>query len=149
MSNLNIGVAACSYFEGHFLFAFRYFELAVMFGSRNKTIAKHKKMKKITSKVMYLGVVFIVLNYLVWFMNHGVYRRVTDEGYNETIEQWTYYILPTTFLLVDCIILFAALVWICHRLRLNQNARSNDKWMAVHFSILVVTLVSYIATLIS
>jgi hypothetical protein len=47
------------------LFAYRYFEVAEMFGREDKTIEKHNKVRKITQKISYLGVAIIVLNYLI------------------------------------------------------------------------------------
>ena len=52
------------YFNGHFLLAFRYFEVAEMFGREDKSEAKHKKNRGITQKISYFGVAVITINYI-------------------------------------------------------------------------------------
>ena len=65
------------FFVGHWLFAFRYFEVAEMFGRDDKTIEKHESRRRITSKISYFGVSIIVLDYLIYLANYGIYRHAT------------------------------------------------------------------------
>ena len=104
------------YNNGHFLFAYRYFEVAEMFGREDKTLAKHEKNRAITRKISYVIVAVITLNYLIEMANYVIYRRITGE-YNDSLDNWTYNIIPGVFLLGFCLLLLVALVWICHSLR--------------------------------
>ena len=45
------------------MFAFRYFEVAEMFGRADKSNERHTKIRKITSKICYLGIAIIILTY--------------------------------------------------------------------------------------
>jgi hypothetical protein len=65
--------------NGHFLFAFRYFEVAEMFGREDQTLAKHEKNRGITQKISYMGVSIITINYLIFIANIGIYYRITGE----------------------------------------------------------------------
>jgi hypothetical protein len=67
------------YFNGHFLFAYRYFEVAEMFGREDQSQAKHDINRGVTRKISYVCVAIISLNYLIEFANHGIYRRITGE----------------------------------------------------------------------
>ena len=67
------------YYNGQFLFAYRYFEVAEMFGREDQTQAKHEKNRGITRKISYVGVAVISINYLIFFANKGIYRRITGE----------------------------------------------------------------------
>jgi hypothetical protein len=117
--------------------------VAEMFGREDKSLAKHEINRGITRKISYVGVAIITLNYLTWFANHGIYYRINGY-YNPTLDNWTDNIIPGVFLLVDCILLFVALVWICHSLRQDPQVMGNEKWMAVHSVLLVLMLGSYI-----
>jgi hypothetical protein len=77
------------YYNGHFLFAFRYFEVAEMFGREDKSLAKHEKNRKITQKISYVGVAIITINYLIEITNYVIYRRITG-NYSANIEFWTW-----------------------------------------------------------
>jgi hypothetical protein len=48
--------------------------------------------------------------------------------------------MPGVFLLVDCILLFVALVWICHSLKHDPEVMGNERWMAAHSVLLVLVL---------
>jgi hypothetical protein len=50
------------YYTGHFLFAYRYFEVAEMFGREDQSLAKHEKNRGITQKISYFGVALIAVN---------------------------------------------------------------------------------------
>jgi hypothetical protein len=67
------------YYNGHFLFAYRYFEVAEMFGREDKTQAKHEINRGVTRKISYVCVAIISLNYLINLANAGIYRRITSE----------------------------------------------------------------------
>jgi hypothetical protein len=67
------------YYNGHFLFAYRYFEVAEMFGREDKTQAKHEINRGVTRKISYVCVAIISLNYLINLANVGIYRRITSE----------------------------------------------------------------------
>jgi hypothetical protein len=131
------------YYNGHFLFAYRYFEVAEMFGREDKSLAKHEKNRGITAKISYVCVAIISMNFLLNFGNYGIYRRVTGE-YNHTLDKWTYTYLPGMFLLMYCILLLVALVWICRSLKNDPEVMGNERWMAIHSILLILTLVAYI-----
>jgi hypothetical protein len=115
-NNLCSGLADICYFNGHFLFAYRYFEVAEMFGREDKTLAKHEKNRAITRKISYVIVAVITLNSLIEIANKCIYRRITGE-YSHSLYNWTYHIIPGVFLLGFCLLLLVALLWICHSLR--------------------------------
>jgi hypothetical protein len=48
------------------------------------------------------------------------------------------------FLLLDCVLLIVALVWICHSLKNDPEVMGNEKWMAAHAILLFLTLGSSI-----
>jgi hypothetical protein len=131
------------YYNGHFLFAYRYFEVAEMFGRDDKSQAKHEINRGVTRKISYVYVAIISLNYLINLGNYGIYRRITGE-YSANIEKWTYNIIPGVFLLAFCILLLVALLWVCHSLQQDKHLMGNEKWMGVHFALLTLVLVSYI-----
>jgi hypothetical protein len=145
-NNICSALTSACYYNGHFLFAFRYFEVTEMFGREDKSLAKHERNRGITRKISYVGVAIITINYLVNIVNYGIYRRVTNE-YNETLHKWISNIVPGVLLMIDCILLCVALVWICHSLRYDPQVMGNEKWMAVHSGILVLMLGSYIWTI--
>ena len=76
------------YYIGHFLFAYMYLEAAEMFARKDKSPAKHKKIKNITQKVSYVVVAVIVINYVISIGNIGIYKRVTGK-YNNNIQNWS------------------------------------------------------------
>ena len=84
LNNTADTLSAMFYYNGHFLFAYRYFEVAEMFGREDKSLAKHEKNRGVTRKISYVGVALITLNYLIQLANKCIYRRITDE-YNHTL----------------------------------------------------------------
>ena len=118
-NNLCYALQSAFYYNGHFLFAYRYFEVAEMFGREDKSQAKHEINRGVTRKISYVCVTIMFLNYLIEFANKGIYRRITGE-YNHTLYTWTRNIIPSVFLLAFCILLLASLVWICHSLRYDK-----------------------------
>jgi hypothetical protein len=107
------------YYNGHFLFAYRYFEVAEMFGRDDQTQAKHENNRGITRKISFVGVALISINFLIELSNYGIYHRITGE-YNQTLENWTYNIIPGVFLIVFCVLLFVSLAWICNSLKHDE-----------------------------
>jgi hypothetical protein len=87
-NNICICLSDMFYYNGHFLFAYRYFEVAEMFGREDKSQAKHENNRGITRKISYLCVAIISLNYLINIVNHGIYRRITGE-YSPNLYSWT------------------------------------------------------------
>jgi len=67
--NILYSMSYCCYHISHWLFAFRYFEVAEMFGRDDKSNEKHLRARKISSKFTYLGVSVIVLNYALSIFN--------------------------------------------------------------------------------
>ena len=55
----------CFYHIGHWLFAFRYFEVAEMFGREDKSMEKHISIRNVTRKISYAGIMVIIFNYLI------------------------------------------------------------------------------------
>jgi hypothetical protein len=102
------------YHQAHFLFAYRYFEVAEMFGRKDKSMKKHIKVRKVTSKISYVVIGLIAINYLVSIGNL-INLRINFK--NNKIDSWTYYYIPTFFLTADCVLLLIGLVWICHSLK--------------------------------
>jgi hypothetical protein len=131
------------YYIGHFLFAYRYFEVAEMFGRDDQSQAKHEKNRSITRRISYVIVALICINWFIECANYGIYRRVTGE-YNFTLDKWTYTIMPGVLLLSYCILQLVALVWICRSLKHDPKVMGNEKWMGAHSVLLVMILGSYI-----
>jgi hypothetical protein len=144
-NNTCLALTNMFYYNGHFLFAFRYFEVAEMFGREDQTLAKHEKNRGVTRKISYVCVSIISLNYLIELANIGFYQKLTGE-YNANIEKWTMNISPGVFLLSFCILLFVSLVWICNSLKQDKHLMGNEKWMAAHLVLLSMVLGSYIYT---
>jgi hypothetical protein len=67
-----IGIFKGFWHNGHFLFAFRYFEVAEMFGRKDKTMSKHEENRGITRKISYVGVAIITLNFLIYIFTFGI-----------------------------------------------------------------------------
>ena len=118
-NNLCYALSDACYYNGHFLFAYRYFEVAEMFGREDQSQAKHEINRGVTLKINYVCVAIISINYLILFANYGIYRRITGD-YNHTLYNWTSNIIPGVFLLAFCILLLASLVWIFHSLRYDK-----------------------------
>jgi predicted membrane channel-forming protein YqfA (hemolysin III family) len=114
-----------------------------MFGREDQTQAKHKINRGVTRKISYVCVAIISLNYLIYFANYGIYRRITGE-YSHTLHNWTDNIIPSVFLLAFCILLLVSLVWICNSLKHDEQLMGNEKWMAAHLVLLTMVLGSYI-----
>ena len=57
------------------MFAFRYFEVAEMFRREDKTLKKHVSVRKVTSKISYVAVGLMCINYLINIGN-SVSQRV-------------------------------------------------------------------------
>jgi hypothetical protein len=142
-NNLCSTLAVAFYYNGHFLFAYRYFEVAEMFGRDDQSQAKHEINRGVTRKISYVCVAIISLNSLIYFANKGIYRRITSE-YSHTLYNWTDNIMPGVFLLGFCVLLLISIVWICHSLKHDKHLKGNEKWMAVHFVLLTLVLGSYI-----
>jgi hypothetical protein len=142
-NNTSVTLSNMFWCNGHFLFAYRYFEVAEMFGREDKSQAKHEINRGVTRKISYVCVAIISINYLIEFANRCLYRRITGE-YSQTLHEWTLNIIPGVFLLGFCILLFVSLVWICNSLKHDKHLMGNEKWMAVHFVLLTIILGSYI-----
>lgn len=131
-----------AYHMGHWLFAFRYLEVAEMFGREDKSNEKHVQVRKVTSKVCYTGIAIIIVNYII---NLSIAIAYRINGYkNEPLSHWTFLYIPAGFLLTDCVLLTIGLVWICHSLKHEPHLLGNEKWMCVHTSLLIITLGSYL-----
>jgi hypothetical protein len=52
------------YQSGHWLFAYKYFSTALMFGRKKKSKEAHEKRIKFSEKIKYLGLALIAINYL-------------------------------------------------------------------------------------
>jgi hypothetical protein len=113
--------------------------VAEMFGREDQTQAKHEKNREVTRKISYVGVAVISINYLIFFANKGIYRRITGE-FSLTLLNWTFNIIPGFFLLGFCILLLVAILWVCYSLRHDKKLIGNDKWMAVHLVLLTLVL---------
>jgi hypothetical protein len=63
------------------MFAFRYFEVAEMFGRReeDKTQEMHEKRRKITSRISYVGIIIIAINYMTAIINRGILNKISGE----------------------------------------------------------------------
>jgi hypothetical protein len=72
MVNTTMVMGQCFLYLGHWLFAFRYFEVAEMFGRKDKTVEMHEKRRRYTTCFSYFGVVVIVLNYLLYYAFSGI-----------------------------------------------------------------------------
>jgi hypothetical protein len=132
-------MSCCLYHQAHFLFAFRYFEVAEMFGRKDKTMKKHIKIRKVTSKISYAVVGLIAINYLIYIADFAN-NRINHKLDTSKIYDWTYMNIPSFFLTADCALLVIGLVWICHSLKHDPKVMGNEKWMAVHTILLILTL---------
>jgi hypothetical protein len=144
LNKVSFALSCCFYYVGHWLFAFRYFEVAEMFGRKDKSLKKHEEVRKVTKKISYIGVGVIVLNYLLFIANHAIYYRINNGHDNVMLFEFTTKYIPNTFLIVYCTLLLIALVWICHSLRYDPHMMGNEKWMAAHSILLMFILVAYI-----
>ena len=68
----------CLYHQAHFLFAYRYFEVAEMFGRKDKTMQNHIKIRKVTSKISYVVIGLIAINYPLNIAN-WIYWRINGQ----------------------------------------------------------------------
>ena len=109
-----------------------------MFGRDDQTYATHIRIRKITKKISYACLALITTNYLV-SIAHEIYYRINGT-YSEKLDNWTILYIPNTFLLADCVLLLIGLVWICHSLRYDRQVMGNEKWMAIHTGLLILTL---------
>jgi hypothetical protein len=130
------------YHQAHFLFAFRYFEVAEMFGRKDKSMRNHIKIRKVTSKISYVVIGLIAINYLVSLAN-VISKRINGQ-LSLKIITWTYVYVPTLFLTADCVLLLIGLVWICNSLKHDPQVMGNEKWMCLHTILLSITLGAWI-----
>jgi hypothetical protein len=128
----------CLYHQAHFLFAYRYFEVAEMFGRKNKTMQNHIKVRKVTGKISYVVIGLIAINYLLSIANVINYR--INGQFSDKIDNWTYVFIPTMFLIADCVLLLIGLVWICKSLKHDPQVMGNEKWMCLHTILLIITI---------
>jgi hypothetical protein len=59
------------------------------------------------------------------------------------------YILPMSFLAIDCLLLFIALIWIYQSLKHDKHVMGNEKFMLLHAVLLLVVVGSGVYTSIS
>ena len=135
------------------MFAFRYLEIAEMITRKDKTIEKHYQVRKCSRKINYLGISLILINYLVYFGNTGILLRATggpDDGhYSQAIQTWTYFYMPSIFTGIFALILFVALLLIYSVLRRDKEVKGNEKWMCIHFFLVIILTGSLVYTSIS
>jgi hypothetical protein len=67
--NICYAVSYCLYHQAHFLFAYRYFEVAEMFGRKDKSMQMHIRRRKMTSKISYVILGIIAINFLIYIIN--------------------------------------------------------------------------------
>ena len=132
----------CLYHQAHFLFAYRYFEVAEMFGRKDKTMHNHIKVRKVTSKISYVVIGLIAINYLL-HIAMWIYWRINGQ-FSYKIYTWTYLYIPSLFLTADCVLLLIGLVWICRSLKHDPQVMGNEKWMCLHTILLSITLGAFI-----
>jgi len=142
-------MANCSFYTAHWLFAFRYFEVAEMFGRDDETQEKHDAIRKITSKISYVGCAIICINWITFVVGLAIevlgldYYNISA-AFNSPILHWTFYYIPCGFLFIDFVLLLIGLSWICYSLRHDPQVMGNEKWMAVHTGLLLILLSSNI-----
>jgi hypothetical protein len=144
--NLSAYLQGFCYFSAHWLFSFRYFEVAEMLGRANKSNEAHIKARKITSKIsvtmiFLIGVNYIIAGYNCYFWDETDYLQ-KNKHYSDTINTVTFYLMPTIFLLIDCVLLLIALIWICRSLKHSEEVMGNERWMALHTFLLTLTFIS-------
>lgn len=131
-------------------FAFRYLEVAEMLGREDKSDAKHREVRKKTSKICYAGAVLIVINYAV-YSGYGLWSISNDRPFEERVNSVTWMVtvqwIPLTFYLIYDITLFVALAWICRSLRKNPDVMANEKYMGLHSALLLLSTALNICTL--
>ena len=142
MSIICNDMSYCLYHQAHFLFAYRYFEVAEMFGRKDKTMHNHIKIRKVTGKISYVVIGLIAINYLIDIAN-WIYWRINGQ-FSQKIKHWTYVNIPSLFLTADCVLLLISLVWICKSLKHDPQVMGNEKWMCLHTILLIITLGAWI-----
>jgi hypothetical protein len=113
-----------------------------MFGRKDKTMEKHIRVRKVTSKISYVVLGIIAINYLISIAN-VVNSRINGKE-SIKIYRWNYEYIPTIFLTADCVLLVIGLVWICRSLKHDPQVMGNEKWMCIHTILLIITLGAWI-----
>jgi len=104
-------MAAFFYLGGHWLFAFRYFEVAEMLRRKDKSIEAHLKARRITFRITIGVIVFLVIAVTGNVLNSVFYayaRRLYSDIYTAWVGAW----IPLALLLIMCVLLLIALRWI-------------------------------------
>lgn len=119
-----------------------------MLAREDKSDAKHREVRKKTSKVAYGGAAVIFINYSVHIV-YAVYILANNydlKKLNRTFMQVTWKWIPLCFYLVEDACLVIGLLWICKSLQKNRELMGNEKYMALHAILLVAsTITSFFA----
>lgn len=75
---------------------------------------------------------------------NNYFNVYNEQYYVSRIDFVTFYILPNLYILIDCLLLFIALIWICRSLKHDKHVMGNEKYMVLHSSLLVLTLGSQV-----
>ena len=99
----------------------------------------HKKARRITGAISIFISLFITSIYSAQISEYylNTYNR---ERYNMNYVNFINYYLPDILLGIDCMLLLAGLVWICHSLRYDPHVMGNERFMAAHLTLLTITL---------
>ena len=119
---------------GHWLFAFRYFEVAEMLGRKDKSLEMHIKARAFTSKIRNCVIGFIVF-VLGGIMIYSLFNMVGE------LNEAQFYI-EMILLGIDVILMLFSLAWICHSLKDDKKVMGNEKYMAIHTILLLILLSS-------
>ena len=133
--------------SGHWLFAYKYFSTALMFGRKNKSKEAHEKRIKFSLKIKYLGLALITINYLVYtalLISYRVEGKFWKKLYKGCPLFKAFEYTSSLFFIVDCLVCFAGLGWICTNLKRDPLFKANTKWIAIHSFWLVLITVSFI-----
>jgi magnesium-transporting ATPase (P-type) len=139
-TNICGNLSSMFFYQGHFVFAYRYLESAEMLSNKQQTKAKYKKKTAISQKISYTVAALIAINFLTIIAHYLSYRFTGN--LNETLQKWTYTIIPLIFMVGICVILLVALTWICKMFWHDDKLVSSEKWMALHSLLLVIVLIA-------
>jgi len=135
---------AC-YFIAHWLFSFRYFEVAEMLGRADKSNEAHLRARSITGKVTIGAIIFILLRAVILIVDKFFFFYY-PELYLEELDFWILFVLPNFIMFVECLLLLIALVWIFKSLKHDKHVMGNEKWMLLHTILLILTFGSQLYT---
>jgi hypothetical protein len=105
-----LAISYCFYNITHWLFSFRYFEVAEMLGRKDKSDAAHLKARSITGKISIVAIVIYIAQAITVITESycSIFTTSKDRVTLDDVMKYLYII----FIAIDCLLLFVALIWI-------------------------------------